>query len=174
MKQKLALCCTLMHRPELLFLDEPTTGVDPVSRRDLWRILYRLSSEGLTIVVSTPYMDEAERCGRIAMMNAGRIVREGTPAELKASLPGAMLEVRSDEQRRAIAVLREAPGVLNVRQFGDRLRAHVSGAERAPDVQAALTGAGIPAEVHPVPPGLEDAFVAVIEADRAAEGAESA
>src|SRR5450756_2006940 len=93
MKQKLALACTLMHTPSLLFLDEPTTGVDPVSRRDFWKILYTLLQEGVTLFVSTPYMDEAERCTRVALMNQGRIVLCDTPAKLKEHMPGEILEV---------------------------------------------------------------------------------
>jgi ABC-2 type transport system ATP-binding protein len=170
MKQKLALACTLMHRPELLFLDEPTTGVDPVSRRDLWKILHRLVADGITIVVSTPNMDEAERCGRLALMDRGRILREGTPAELKASMPGRLLEIRDSDQRLALAALRSIPCVSNARQFGDRLHALVDTGDGADRITNALATAGLnDVRVAPVAPGLEDVFVALIDAERRSE-----
>ncbi len=128
MKQKLALACVLMHTPRVLFLDEPTTGVDPVSRRDFWKILYSLLKEGVTLFVSTPYMDEAERCTRVALMNRGRVILCDTPARLKQHMPGEMLEVSVEPLRPARQVLAGVPGVLDVQVFGDRLHVQVNNA----------------------------------------------
>ena len=108
MKQKLGLVCALVHTPKVLFLDEPTNGVDPVSRRDFWRILYQLLREKVTIFLSTAYLDEAERCARVALMDKGRILAVGTPTEVKGLMRGALIEVRTTETRRAAALLRKA------------------------------------------------------------------
>ena len=164
MKQKLGLACALIHTPQVLFLDEPTNGVDPVSRRDFWRILHQLVREGVTILVSTSYLDEAERCGRIALLHEGRVLALGTPGEVKRLLTGALLEVRAAEPRRAAAVLRERWPEANVGLFGDRI--HLT----APDAAAAarrvmemLAAAGVALEsVRPVEPSLEDVFVSVL------------
>jgi ABC-2 type transport system ATP-binding protein len=128
MKQKLALCCALIDRPELLLLDEPTTGVDPVSRREFWDVLATLAGDGMTIVVATPYLDEAERCHRIALFHAGEIQRLGTPAELKADLGLTRLELRCQERERAESFL-AGPHILDVQTFGDRLDVLVDAAE---------------------------------------------
>jgi ABC-2 type transport system ATP-binding protein len=122
MKQKLMLASTLMHSPDLLLLDEPTTGVDPVSRREFWRILAGLHREGTTVLVATPYMDEAERCTHIAFLDQGRIRQIGTPEQIKARVPGRLVEVKSANPRRALAALLTVPGVDSAHLFGDLVR----------------------------------------------------
>ena len=132
MKQKLALACTLIHTPEVLFLDEPTTGVDPVSRRDFWRILYSLLREGVTLFVSTPYMDEAERCNRVALMDKGRLLVTDRPKALKEQMHGELLEVVAEPQREAREALGGMAAVLGVQLFGDRLHVWLAHAEARP------------------------------------------
>jgi ABC-2 type transport system ATP-binding protein len=175
MKQKLALVCTLVHTPELLVLDEPTTGVDPVSRRDFWRLLARLQREGLTIVLTTPYLDEAERCTRVALIDHGRLLTVDAPDALRAGEPGVMVELLAEQRREAVAALRAAPGVAEVEVFGERLHATLPGApsaagEREAEALAArLRAAGL--VVHssrPTVPSLEDVFIGRIRA-RAAQ-----
>ena len=166
MKQKLGLACALIHTPRVLFLDEPTNGVDPVSRRDFWRILYQLVREGVTIFVSTAYLDEAERCNRLALLHQGRLLGVGTPAELKALMPGALFEVRAADPRRAAARLREAFADTTVGLFGDRvhlsLRAPNGAEKRTRDL---LGAAGIDViSFRAIEPSLEDVFVSVIAA----------
>src|SRR5262249_52557151 len=121
MKQKLALACALVSEPKILLLDEPTTGVDPVSRREFWDVLVELSTEGMTILVATPYLDEAERCHRVALMYEGRIHRTGTPTELRRGLGLERLEVRAADLRGAEAALAGRLGIVDVQRFGDRL-----------------------------------------------------
>ena len=120
MKQKLALACTLIHRPKIIFLDEPTTGVDPVSRRDFWKILSELHHEGVTILISTPYMDEAERFDRLAMMNHGKILSFDTPSNIKKSMNKVILEIHGPELRNAYKVLSKESG-YEIQLFGDRI-----------------------------------------------------
>ncbi|MGC8763805.1 MAG: ATP-binding cassette domain-containing protein [Acidobacteriota bacterium] len=161
MKQKLGLCCALVHTPELLLLDEPTNGVDPVSRRDFWKILHRLLERGVTIVVSTAYLDEAERCHRVGLLHQGRFLAAGDVPALRALFPGSLLVVRTPEARRAAALLKEA-GFTAVAAFGDRVHAAApdpeEGAARAARV---LDGAGIPrGPVELGEPSLEDVFLA--------------
>lgn len=164
MKQKLQLVCALIHTPEVLLLDEPTNGVDPVSRRDFWRILYQLVKDGVTIFVSTAYLDEAERCNRLALLHEGRLLGLGTPAEVKALLPGEILEVRTPQARRLIQSLRSGLPNLSAGLFGDRVHlvtSDLAGTER--DVRVMAQRAGIMlVEVREVPPTLEDVFVAVL------------
>ena len=160
MKQKLALACTLIHEPELLILDEPTTGVDPVSRRQFWRSLYELNRRGITIFVSTPYMDEAERASRVGLMNRGRIIALGDPAWLKAQMDGEILEIVVDTQEEAKRILREHQAVRSIEVFGDRLHVLVASAGDAQALSAALRGVGIPViSIRRIPPSLEDVFV---------------
>jgi ABC-2 type transport system ATP-binding protein len=175
MKQKLALVCTLVHTPELLVLDEPTTGVDPVSRRDFWKLLGRLQRDGLTILVTTPYLDEAERCTRVALVDHGRVLSVDTPDALRASEAGVMVEVVAEPRRRAVEALRAMPGVSEVDVFGDRLHARLPDAPssralaEAEALAATLRGAGL--EVHsvrPTTPSLEDVFIGRIRASEAA------
>ena len=160
-KQRLALAGAVIHKPELLFLDEPTSAVDPESRRDFWDKLFALADEGTTIMVSTHLMDEAERCHRIAILDAGVLVADGTPDELTAALAGRTLVVQAAQPRRAQQVLLAVPGVLSVAQVGNALRVLTAGDhEAAGRLRATLEKAGLPAEVAAVPPNLEDVFVA--------------
>ena len=162
MKQKLALACTLIHEPRLIVLDEPTTGVDPVSRREFWKLLSEFLAQGITIVMSTPYLDEAERCARVALLHGGRLLALDTPGALRRSLPGAVFEVLTSDHRRAVDVLRSMAGVADVQTFGER--AHVRVNEAPSDAVARLTQqlttAGLDVtSVRQVPASLEDVFV---------------
>ncbi len=162
MKKKLALACTLIHTPDLIFLDEPSTGVDPVSRGEFWNILSGILDRGVTIFMTSPYLDEAERCHRVAMMHRGRILMVGTPDELKGSLPGTVMEVRCGEARRARQILRQALPEAEVVLFGGRLHVHIPDPEAKPGgLEGVLTAKGIrPDSVEVMPASLEDVFVA--------------
>lgn len=162
MKQKLALACTLIHSPATILLDEPTAGVDPVSRREFWKILYSINKEGTTIFVTTPYMDEAEKANRIAFIMQGSIVVVGTPDEIKARLRGEVVEIACEQRGKARAALRGDPQVRSVEIFGDTLHALVDSAERAiPELRTRLDAAQIAgAQLNKIAPSLEDAFVA--------------
>ncbi len=165
MKQKLALSCALIHRPRILFLDEPTTGVDPVSRRDFWKILYSLVREGMTLVVSTPYMDEAERCNRIAFMHKGRILRCASPRELKQGIPGDLIEVQADGIHGLDRRMLEVSGVTGVQKFGSRLHVRVAAAATGmPRIAERMRAEGIaePA-MRLIHPSLEDVFIDLVE-----------
>jgi ABC-2 type transport system ATP-binding protein len=160
MRQKLALACTLVHEPPILVLDEPTTGVDPVSRREFWKLLAEFLDAGLTIVMATPYLDEAERCGRIVLLSEGRVLADDEPARLQASMSGTILEIVAAPARRALAVVREQVGAERAQLFGDRLHVHVGAASDASAIVAVLERAGLPpASVRPVTPTLEDVFI---------------
>jgi len=126
MRKKLALACALIHEPKILLLDEPTTGVDPVSRRELWRLLSKVIQQGVTVLVSTPYMDEAERCNTVSIINQGRILISGAPAELEAQLPFRIVEVKAKPRRALRAAADRTEGVISWRAVGDRLRLSVS------------------------------------------------
>ena len=161
MKQKLALSCALVHEPEVLLLDEPTFGVDPISRRDLWLIVHEMVARGVTVVVSTSYMDEAERFDRLAFLHRGRVVALDRPEALQRRFPAEVLAVRVDDVRAARAAARALPGVRRVAIFGDRLHVTVGSADRdLPRVAAALAAAGIAVhESRRVVPSLEDVFI---------------
>ncbi|SDI86269.1 ABC transporter ATP-binding protein [Paraburkholderia phenazinium] len=164
MKQKLGLVCALIHTPRVLLLDEPTTGVDPVSRRDFWEILYNLRESGVTIVLSTAYMDEAERCSRLALLHAGEIRQCDTPARLKRAMPGALLAIAAPDPRAVHNALVDAPGVLGALLMGDRVHVRVDDAlRRAPELAARLASKTIEhATITRVEPGIEDVFVALV------------
>jgi ABC-2 type transport system ATP-binding protein len=188
MQKKLALACALLHKPEIIFLDEPTTGVDPVSRREFWDILTELHLEGVTIFVSTPYMDEAERCSRVGLMYQGRLIVCDTPERIKGMVEGELIELRpivpspgsgqppltGSEQalsagsgqalRRARAVLAELPGVVEVQTYGDLIHVFVEDAEMGQGtITEALEGAGIAvADVRQTSPRMEEAFISLI------------
>jgi ABC-2 type transport system ATP-binding protein len=164
MKQKLGLSCALIHTPRVLFLDEPTNGVDPVSRREFWDILYRLLKEKVTIFVSTAYLDEAERFRRLALLHGGRLLAVGTPDEVKRLHAGTILEVRCADARRGQAVLKGVFPGGTVGLFGDRIHAGSRDSSlRADAVEKALSDAGIPVlGIRAVDPGLEDVFVSVL------------
>ncbi len=161
MKQKLSLCCALVHHPDVLLLDEPTFGVDPISRRDLWLILHEMVASGVTVVVSTAYMDEAERCDRVALLDRGRVVALDTPEALQAGLPVKVMAVRTSDPRRAAAVLAGVPCVGQAALFGDVVHASFADAERdCPEAEAALAAAGITVlDRQEIVPGLEDVFI---------------
>ena len=167
MKQKLGLACSLIHTPRVLLLDEPTAGVDPVSRRDFWRILYGLRGEGVAIVVATSYLDEAERCTRLGLLRAGRMLYCDTPARLKALMPGQILAVASAEARRARDVVAECAGVKDAILIGDSVHAVVDAAEwREGQLAAALKGAGVAVdEIERIAPSIEDLFVSLLAGD---------
>ena len=163
MKQKLGLTCALVHTPKVLFLDEPTNGVDPVSRRDFWRVLYQLLKEGVTIFLSTAYLDEAERCNRLALMHQGRLLAVGTPDELKRLMKGTILEVRCDRPRAAAEKLRAKLGAENVGLFGDCVHVVSAGGQIEDQVRSILNDADIPLEsLKTVEPALEDVFVSAL------------
>ncbi|HKJ93767.1 MAG TPA: ABC transporter ATP-binding protein [Longimicrobiales bacterium] len=159
MKQKLALSCSLVHTPRLLLLDEPTFGVDPISRRDLWLILHEMVAEGVTIVVSTSYLDEAERCDRVALLLDGRVMALDSPAALQASLKGELLVVRTPDARRARERLRGLAGVRRAALFGETVHVLLEGGSED-DVRAALDSAGIEVSgMERTEPSLEDLFI---------------
>ncbi len=164
MKQKLGLVCALIHTPRVLLLDEPTTGVDPVSRRDFWAILYGLRESGVTIVLSTAYMDEAERCSRLALLHQGQIRALDTPARLKQMMPGALLAVSGADPRTLRDALIGQPGVLGLLLMGDRVHVRVDDAERRiPGLRAHLAADGHhPDDIIRIEPGIEDVFVALL------------
>jgi ABC-2 type transport system ATP-binding protein len=160
-KQRLALAGTVLHKPELLFLDEPTSAVDPQSRRDFWDSLFGLADEGTTLLVSSHYMDEAERCTRLAILDAGKIVADGTPRELMDHLPGRTLAVETADPRGAQHALSELDAVIAAAQIGTSVRvlaADEDGVERR--VADRLREQGVQAKVEPIAPNLEDVFVA--------------
>ena len=171
MKQKLALACTLVHEPRIILLDEPTTGVDPVSRREFWKLLSEFLAQGITILMATPYLDEAERCSRVALLHEGRLVALDTPGRLRADLPGIIIEVIAPDRDRATSALERLPGIVDVQLFGER--AHVRLAAGAPmsdpaGLEAALKSQGIAVEsVRRVPASLEDVFIARVAKETA-------
>jgi len=159
-KQRLALAGAVIHEPELLFLDEPTSAVDPESRRSFWEKLFQLTDDGATILVSTHLMDEAERCHRLAILDRGKLVADGTPLELTGALEGRIVEVITSQARRAQRALSGQPGVLSVAQIGSNLRVLTATGEAVTGVvQRVLADAGLQGEVATVAPNLEDVFV---------------
>lgn len=176
MKQKLALTCTLIHTPTLLVLDEPTSGVDPVSRRDFWVLLARLQREGLTLIMTTPYLDEAERCQRVALMHRGRLLAVDDPRELRRGFGGRVVEVLARPRGEAVRRLEQQPGVLGVEVFGERLHVTVAAAsdgeaERlTAALGAALSEAGLEVlATRAIGASLEDAFIALIRRAEASD-----
>jgi ABC-2 type transport system ATP-binding protein len=169
MKQKLSLACTLLHDPPIIFLDEPTTGVDPVSRREFWDILTEVHLTGVTIVVSTPYMDEAERCSRVGLMYAGRIVVCDAPPAIKAMIPGEVVELRPADYRGARALLAGMPGVVEVQGYGEMLHLIVDAAsDRIPEISAAMQTAGIGYEgLRQTRARMEEAFISLVRREDA-------
>jgi ABC-2 type transport system ATP-binding protein len=166
MKQKLALACTLVHEPQLIVLDEPTTGVDPVSRREFWKLLSEFLAQGITIVMATPYLDEAERCARVALLHEGRLLALDRPAALRSTLPGTLYEVIAREHRQAADLLRRLPFVSDVQMFGERAHVRVDrgGGDVAAQIDASLRAAGLHVEsIRPVQTSLEDVFIARLE-----------
>jgi ABC-2 type transport system ATP-binding protein len=166
MKQKLALACTLIHTPEILFLDEPTNGVDPVGRRDFWNILAEVSAGGVTIVISTPYLDEAERCRRVAFMDGGRIIACETPARAKEHVSGRIFEVVCDPVHEAREIARRAPEVVSVHVFGDKIHAELSAGADEQALRTALEKAVRISGFRAVRPTLEDVFIRLLAEKR--------
>ena len=163
MKQKLSLSCCLVHHPQVLLLDEPTFGVDPISRRELWLILHEMVSEGVTVVVSTSYLDEAERCDRVVLLHEGRALALDAPASLQASLHGAMFSLRTDRPRAARDALRGSPLVRSASLFGESVHARLRRVEDADAVVDALASAGIAVEgAEEIEPSLEDLFMHLV------------
>lgn len=161
MKQKLALCCALVHKPDVLFLDEPTTGVDAVSRKEFWAMLARIKASGVTIMVSTPYMDEAGLCDRIALILKGRIIDQGTPSEIVSHYPERLYAARGGNMFRILATLRSVDGVLRCSSFG--CDCHIAVAGDGPDEKsllAELERNGLSGcSVRQIDPGIEDCFI---------------
>lgn len=166
MKQKLALCCALIHKPEILILDEPTTGVDAVSRREFWEILFRLKGQGITILVSTPYMDEATRCDRIALLQRGRILSLDTPAAILAGYPDPLFAIRAEDMGRLLKDLKQAPGLARRYAFGQTHHIVFDGGHTDQQKQALATF--LAARGHrdircePVLPTIEDCFIQLL------------
>ena len=172
MKQKLGLVCALIHTPKVLLLDEPTNGVDPVSRRDFWRILYALLAEGVAILTSTSYMDEAERCQRVGLLNQGHMLFCDRPDELKKKFPGEILAVHAAQPGQVRAALAGAPGVRDVLLVGDRVHVFVDkAASRMADLRARLESAGVVYDsIQSVAATIEDLFVSAVESEPEAAG----
>ncbi len=165
MKQKLSLSCALVHEPEILLLDEPTFGVDPISRRDLWLILHEMVAQGVTVIVSTAYLDEAERCDRVVLLDHGRELAAGTPAELRGRLPGELLSVRTDRPRRARDIARGHAAAQAVALFGDRVHVSFADADRDwPRLRAELERADVRVlDAERTAATLEDVFIYLVE-----------
>jgi ABC-2 type transport system ATP-binding protein len=173
MKQKLGLACALIHKPEVLFLDEPTNGVDPVSRRDFWRILYAMLKEGVTIFVSTAYLDEAERCTRVGLMHRGRLIQCDTPQKLKTRVPGLLMELEVADPRAAREALIEALGWNRASLFGGRLHLYAADNAEVDEARDVLDRAGIAVIAQrSITPTLEDVFIS--EVTRAPQPTEAA
>jgi ABC-2 type transport system ATP-binding protein len=164
MQKKLALACTLIHTPDIIFLDEPTTGVDPVSRREFWDILTDLHLQGITLVVSTPYMDEAERCSRVGLMYRGQIIVCDSPEAIKAMMDGDLIALWSSDMRHAHELLANLDGVLEVQTYGDQLRLFVSESMDIDErIKATLTAANIDIlDLRHARPRMEEAFISLI------------
>ncbi len=164
MKKKLALACTLIHEPPILLLDEPTTGVDPVSRREFWDILTELYTGGTTILVTTPYMDEADRCTRVGLIYQGHLVRCDAPEVIRAGIGEELIELQTDQWREAQVVAKDLPGVSQVMTYGESLHLLVDAAEdRLPEIEAGLEAEGITyRSLRPTRPRMEEAFISLV------------
>ncbi|MCL5036924.1 MAG: ABC transporter ATP-binding protein [Chloroflexi bacterium] len=168
-RQRLALACALMHDPGLIFLDEPTAGMDPLARRVFWEIIYSLAKEGATIFCTTHYMDEAEYCNRMALLYAGRLIAEGTPAKVREMMRGVLLELSCDSIYRAESLLVDMPGIVEVTPYGMRIHLVVSSMDSVPAIKEKLESGGIKvSDIKRISPGIEDVFVSLM---REQEGA---
>lgn len=164
MKQKLGLACALIHTPQILLLDEPTNGVDPVSRRDFWRILYDLLKEKVTILITTAYLDEAERCGRVGLLNEGKLIVVDTPKNIKNSLGMPMVEITTHAARAGERLIRGKPGVLRVTAYGYRLHVALESMDRLAEMLASMKENNLPVDgVREITPSLEDMFISLVE-----------
>ncbi len=168
MQKKLALACTLIHRPSVVYLDEPTTGVDPVSRREFWDILGDLHLEGITIVVTTPYMDEAERCSRVGLMFEGRLIDCDLPERIQSRVPGDLLELQPDDLNGTVNLVESLPGVREVQTYGELLHVFVEDAEEQQKaIREAMNGAGHHVVwMRRTTPRMEEAFIHLIRKER--------
>ncbi len=168
MRQKLAVCCSLIHRPQIMLLDEPTFGVDPISRRDLWLIIHQMVSEGVTVIVSTAYLDEAERCDRVALLHDGRLLALDRPATLQQRLTGKIIAVRADDPRQARERLRHFPAVRHAVLFGETIHVVLDDVERDwPAARRALEAGDVNVlEVTTITPSLEDIFIDIVTGAR--------
>lgn len=171
MQKKLALACTLIHQPQILLLDEPTTGVDPISRREFWNILSELHLEGTTILVSTPYMDEADRCSRVGLIYAGRLVICDEPKRIREQIQGELVELRLEAWQRARDIIEALPGVFEVQTYGESLHVLVDSAkERIPLIKRGLDKNGVVYRgIRHAPPRMEEAFISLIRQMEASE-----
>ncbi len=167
MKQKLALACTLIHKPDLVYLDEPTVGVDPVSRRDFWSILSDLVGDELTVVIATPYLDEAERCSRLSLLHKGRVLLEGKPEDIRGRMEGDLVEIVCTDGRKAMQILSDQDNVRETQLFGDRVNALVGSWETENEaILSRLRSGGIEVmSSRRVPPSIENVFVSMLRSD---------
>ena len=167
MKQKLALSCALIHKPKVLFLDEPTTGVDPVSRKEFWDMLAKLKDDGITILVSTPYMDEARRCDRIALMRNGQFLKVDSPSGIIKEFPDKLLAVQSDHMHALLGHLRAMPGALRAFSFGESIHLSVGRDFDSGQVQSWLADHGHGhINIQTIAPTVEDCFMAILQDDK--------
>jgi ABC-2 type transport system ATP-binding protein len=166
MKQKLSLCCALIHEPEVLLLDEPTFGVDPISRRELWLIVHEMVANGMTAIVSTAYLDEAERCDRVALLNKGKLAALDTPVELQGRLRGRTIAIDSDAPRQAMDLMRAQPGVRSAAMFGQSLHLTLDTPGQESELHALLERGGIAVRsMQELEPSLEDVFIDLSASD---------
>jgi ABC-2 type transport system ATP-binding protein len=164
MQKKLALACTLIHTPEILLLDEPTTGVDPISRREFWNILTELHIQGTTIIISTPYMDEADRCSRVGLMYAGRLIECDTPQKIRNKLKGEIIEILTNDWHKTLQVVEGLEGVYEVQTFGESIHLVVDSAKcRIPSIKHTLKKSQLTInDIRIIPPRMEEAFISLI------------
>ncbi|MFC1475401.1 ATP-binding cassette domain-containing protein [Candidatus Zixiibacteriota bacterium] len=163
-KQRLALGCAVLHDPPILFLDEPTSGVDPLSRRNFWELIYSLTARQTTVFVTTHYMEEAEYCHRLALMNRGRLIALDTPARLRERSGKPVLEIKTPDGARVVTVLKQTPGIIEVGMFGRTVHAVVDSAEIEANIRPALAAKNITVEkIAPIKPSLEDVFISLVQ-----------
>jgi ABC-2 type transport system ATP-binding protein len=167
MKQKVGLSCALIHTPRVLFLDEPTNGVDPVSRRDFWKILYELHREGVTILVASTYLDEADRCHRVALFDRGKVRLVMEPLSLRSLVKGHLFDLKTAERRKAMRILKSSPRVVQASLFGAGIHFSLREAEDLSHVENELTSSGLTAfHLEPIQPSLEDVYLSLVEGNR--------
>jgi ABC-2 type transport system ATP-binding protein len=167
MIQKVGLSCALIHTPKVLFLDEPTNGVDPVSRRDFWKILYELHREGVTILVASTYLDEADRCHRVAFFDRGAVRLVMDPLSLRNLVRGQLFDLKTPDRRKAMRILKTTPGVTQASLFGAGIHFSLKEAEDLPPIEKELTSSGLGAfHIEPIQPSLEDVYLSLVEGNR--------